>query len=261
MVLDRLKRRVPAKFNTYIEPFAGSACLFFALCPSSAILADLNSDLINSYKTICRNPIRVLRRAKATPVTSSEYYKIRSLRPENLSSVDAASRFLYLNRYCFNALYRTNKSGAFNVPIGRNTGNFPEEADFRKAAKLLSQAKLLCCDFTETLSRARKGDFVYLDPPYVRRKGTDKNVYGSGSFSEADLPRLIAALHALHIREVRFLLSYSKCPQLAQVLPSKAQKSFKVRRQISGSAGFRGYVQEVLLDNRDIFGTFPDERT
>ncbi len=253
-LLPKLIPKLPSHFGTYIEPFAGSACLFFAVSPAKAILSDRNLDLIEAYKTIARHPIRVLRGARSMSASSNEYYRIRAQNPESLSPINRAVRFLYLNRYCFNALYRTNGSGAFNVPIGRKTGGFPDEATFRRSATALCRAELFCSDFEETLSRAKKGDFVYLDPPYVSRKGADKNVYGCGSFTALDLPRLLQQLEALHSTKVHFLLSYSYSSELLNLLPRKPRPVFEVRRHISGKANGRGLANEVLVSNADLFG-------
>jgi len=253
-LLPRLLPKLPAHFGTYIEPFSGSACLFFSVNPAKAILSDRNSDLIESYRTITRHPIRVLRLARGMDKTESEYYRVRAQNPQCLSPINRAVRFLYLNRHCFNALYRTNGSGEFNVPIGRKTGGFPDEATFRHSAETLGRAELYCCDFEETLKRAEKGDFVYLDPPYVSRKGADKNVYGCGSFTATDLPRLLQQLEVLHSKKVHFLLSYSHSFELINLLSKKPRAITKVRRLISGKVSGRGFVNEVLLNNMDIFG-------
>ena len=252
-LLPRLIHKLPAHFGTYIEPFAGSACLFFAVNPAKAILSDQNPDLIEAYKTITRHPIRVLRAARAMSASPDEYYRVRAQSRESLSPLNRAVRFLYLNRHCFNALYRTNGSGAFNVPIGLKTGGFPDDETFRRSAAILGRAELFCSDFEETLTRAKKGDFVYLDPPYVSRKGADKNVYGCGSFTARDLPRLLCQLELLHSKKVHFLLSYSHSPELLKLLPQKSQPGFEVRRHISGKANGRSFAKEVLLNNSDLF--------
>lgn len=253
-LLPRLIPKLPSQFNTYIEPFAGSACVFFAINPAKAILSDRNPELIEAYKIITRHPIRVLRLARARGANAAEYYRIRAQDPETLSPINKAARFLYLNRHCFNALYRTNSSGEFNVPIGRKTGGFPDEAMFRHSAAKLGQAELYCADFEETLSRAKRGDFVYLDPPYVSRKGADKNVYGCGSFTSRDLPRLLKQLNVLHSNGVNFLLSYSYSSEILNLLLKKPKSVFEVRRHISGNAKGRGFAKELLLNNADIFG-------
>jgi DNA adenine methylase len=246
--------KVPIHFGTYIEPFAGSACLFFAVNPNKAILSDRNPDLIETYRTITRHPIRVLRLARGMDSTEAEYYQVRSQDPQSLSPIKRAARFLYLNRHCFNALYRTNESGAFNVPMGRKTGGFLNEQTFRQSAAALGRAELYCSDFQETLARAHKGDFVYLDPPYVSRKGADKNVYGCGSFTANDLPRLLQQLEVLHSKKIHFLLSYSDSFELLNLLSRKPRSVMKVRRFISGKLAGRGFVNEILLNNADIFG-------
>ena len=254
-LLPLLMEKIPARYNKYIEPFAGSACLFFALNPKKAILSDRNPALIDTYKTITTHPIRVLRLAQSIKADHEEYYRIRAQNPQTLSPIHRAARFLYLNRHCFNALYRTNSLGNFNVPIGRNTGGFPDEDIFRQSARALSRVKLYCADFETTLARASKGDFVYLDPPYVSRKGADKNVYGCGSFSSVDLPRLIMNLESLHRKNVHFLLSYSNCSELRRLIRSRQHSIIRVRRHISGKVNGRGFVEEVLLNNSDMFGS------
>lgn len=254
-LLPKLIQKLPPRFGTYIEPFAGSACLFFALNPLKAILSDLNQDLIESYKIISIHPIRVLRLARNMNSNSKEYYRVRAQNPKSLSPIYRAARFMYLNRHCFNALYRTNRAGEFNVPKGRKTGNFPSEESFRRSAAALAHAELHCSDFEETLSLAKRGDFVYIDPPYVTRKGADKNVYGCGSFSTDDLPRLLRQLEKLHSRKVNFLLSYSNSSELHCLLKRKPKSVLEVRRHISGKAYGRGFTTEVLLTNADIFGT------
>jgi DNA adenine methylase len=254
-LLPRLVHKIPSSFGTYIEPFAGSACLFFSVNPAKAILSDRNPDLIEAYKTIARHPIRVLRAARGMSGTPDEYYRVRAQRPESLSPISRTVRFLYLNRYCFNALYRTNAAGAFNVPIGRRTGGFPDDETFRRAAEAIARAELFCADFEETLARAKKHDFVYLDPPYVSRRGVDKNVYGCGSFTGRDLPRLLKHLEVLHSKNVQFLLSYSYSSDLLDLLPQKFLPAIEVRRHISGKVNGRGFAKEVLLNNSDLFGS------
>ena len=157
---------------TYIEPFAGSACLFFDIEPEKAVLGDLNSELINSYRVLRDDPESALSALRPIEPTKENYYAIRQQSPEDLMGADAAARFFFLNRHCFNGLYRTNQTGKFNVPFGRTKGNPAlDENLLRSASRLLSRAQLLNADFEVTLDKARYGDFVYLDPPYVSRKG------------------------------------------------------------------------------------------
>src|SRR5690606_19393975 len=113
-------------FGTYYEPFCGSACLFFDVLPQSAVLSDLNQDLMLTYREIQANPEEVYKNLASLEVSKENYYVVRALAPERLSSVSRAARFIYLNKLCFNAVYRTNKAGRFNVPMGSKTGRMPE---------------------------------------------------------------------------------------------------------------------------------------
>jgi DNA adenine methylase len=248
---------MPKEYDRYIEPFMGSACLFFAAMPPKAILSDKNSNLIEAYRTIAKHPIRVLNIAKSISSSASSYYNIRDNLPESESRINRAAHFIYLNRFCFNALYRTNKKGHFNVPFGSRTGDFPSEDAFRDAAKFLGKATLLCSDFQNTVRKARRGDFIYLDPPYVTSKRMDRNEYGPDSFSVCDIPRLLTSLEELHDKGARFLLSYCACTDLLQALPRKVTKRVQVQRHIAATPSKRRVASELLIDNEDVFGAYP----
>lgn len=222
-----------------------------------AIIADVNPNLIEAYQTIAKHPVRVLNHAKSLPATATDYYSVRDHLPKPKSQIRRAAHFVYLNRFCFNALYRTNKKGHFNVPFGSRTGCFPSEEAFRRAAEFLSRATLLCCDFQTAIRRARRGDFVYLDPPYVTSKRIDRTEYGPDSFNVCDIPRLITSLKQLHRVGARFLLSYCACPDLLRLLPRRVTKRVRVRRHIAATPTKRKVVSELLIDNADIFGSYP----
>jgi len=256
-LVPNLLAKTPASMGRYIEPFAGSACLFFALKPSKAILGDKNSDLIDTYRTIAKHPIRVLRLATSYPKTAKSYYEVRDKGNKHTSPLRRAANFIYLNRFCFNGLYRTNLEGKFNVPLGSRTGGFLSEIDFRASARALSRATLLCGDFEKTISRARYGDFVYMDPPYALAERIDRNEYGSNSFAIWDIPRLIDSLRQLHEVGARFLLSYAATKDLLGHLPKTRAKRISVRRHIAAEPSKRIITSEVLLDNKDVFGNYP----
>lgn len=256
-LLPLLLAKMPRKFDRYIEPFAGSACLFFAAEPRNAILADLNPELIAAYRTITKHPIRVLRLAQSFPATAKSYYFVRDQLPNSKSQIYRAARFLYLNRFCFNAIYRTNKKGHFNIPFGSRTGGFPADDTFRRAALALGRAALHCGDFEKTVSLARTGDFIYIDPPYVTAHRVDRNEYGPGSFNAGDIPRLVQCLKKLHNMGVRFLLSYCDCPDLLRLLPRTVAVRVRVKRHVAATPNKRRVVTELLIDNADMFGSFP----
>ncbi|NUN07534.1 MAG: DNA adenine methylase, partial [Bdellovibrio sp.] len=181
----------PEESGRYIEPFAGSASLFFDLEPREAILGDMNNNLIQTYRMVKKDPYLVIESLKRLSVGRKAYYKIRDRFQEPLSEADHAAIFIYLNKFCFNGLYRTSKQGHFNVPFGDSKGN--TKFDFAliiDASKLLANAQLISGDFQRTASYAGAGDFVYLDPPYwAERKRIFKEYQPSG-FGLRDLTRL-----------------------------------------------------------------------
>ena len=132
-----LLKHCPSSYGRYIEPFAGSACLFFALKPKKAILGDINEELLRAYNTIRKHPKMVARAAKVIPNSKVMYYKIRNTDPNILNPVDRAARFVFLNRFCFNGVYRVNKRGQFNVPRGYRTGQIQDESMFYRYSLLL----------------------------------------------------------------------------------------------------------------------------
>ena len=116
-MLPHLRALIPRSFGNYIEPFAGSACLFFDLGPRSAVLSDLNRELIETYNAVIENSEQIAEALAELPRGKRAYYRVRGLNERDLSTIDRATRFIYLNRFCFNGLYRTNKMGRFNVPL------------------------------------------------------------------------------------------------------------------------------------------------
>jgi DNA adenine methylase len=237
----------------YIEPFAGSACLFFDIEPQSAILGDLNRELVCAMRAIRRDVYRVLECLRRFPRGRAAYYRIRSSDPDELSEAEVAARFLYLNRYCFNGLYRTNLDGKFNVPYGPPKKaslhpNIDEELLIR-ASRLLRRATLVNGDFEETLWHAEAGDFVYLDPPYATTQTRVFNEYVPGSFSSNDLGRLRDALKRLHASGVDFLISYGDTPEAEDLLREWNPARIPTRRNIAGFAGHRKTAYELVATN------------
>jgi DNA adenine methylase len=248
-LLHELVRRRPPGNWRYVEPFAGSACLFFALAPQEAVLGDLNRELIAAYRVVRERPLQVADQVHAWATDSRAYYRIRAQADGQLGPVEAAARFIYLNRLCFNGVYRTNRLGEFNVPYGRRSGAVPARERFATCAKLLQSAELRDGDFESTLGDAGKGDFVYLDPPYSRALSDAYGVYGYGSFDAADLDRLLAYLQQLDERGSRVLLSYTWHPLLAQMGDHWHLDEVAVRSQVGGTANSRSTRREVLVTN------------
>jgi DNA adenine methylase len=214
-LLPELRLACPSGFERYVEPFAGSACLFFALRPPTAILNDLNAELLNFYEELRSHPRLIARLASSMPSTSTYYYQLRSASVSQLSSLERAVRFFYLNRYCFNGVYRTNKKGLFNVPRGVNTGNMPAEGELYRCSLLLRRAQLRIGDFSTVLQETKAGDFV---------------------FDAAS-------------RGAKIVLSYRESPHLASLLPGWNCRKILVRRHVAGFAASRRFIGEMLLAN------------
>jgi len=249
-ILPILLRSVPSQFSRYVEPFAGSACLFFALRPARAVLADINADLISAYLEIKRHPRRVRRRASSFLPTRSEYYRVRTLfRGQATTQIERSAQFIYLNRFCFNGIYRTNQQGQFNVPFGTDTGDFPPEAQFVRASVALRGATLSAQDFQATVATIEPGDFVYLDPPYSYGNRRDRGEYGPHSFKVWELQRLAYTLSKIHMAGAFFLLSYLDCPELESICSTWFHARIPVRRTVSSFSQHRKIVDELLIAN------------
>ena len=166
-LLSRHSFTIPNALNKYIEPFMGSGAIFFQLHPKEAILSDINKELMDTYRAIKENWQRVFKKLqKHHKLHNKEYYyEIRKSRPQIL--YDRAARFIYLNRTCWNGLYRVNLKGEFNVPIGTKTTVVREQDNFDKISKLLEKATILDGDFEGIINKADKDDLVFVDPPYT----------------------------------------------------------------------------------------------
>lgn len=247
-LLPTLLKCAPNSYQRYIEPFAGSACLFFAMNPQEAILSDFNAELMRTYQVILRHPRQVARRLAALPDTEATYYYLRSLVPHFLGSISRAVRFYYLNRYCFNGVYRTDRRNRFNVPRGDRPGLPLTESEVYRCSVALRRATLMTSDFEETVSLARRNDFVYLDPPYSTVVRPAYGEYGYGAFAPSDVSRLISALNTLSKQGVQVLLSYAGDRAVLDALKQWSVVSIDVRRQVGGGQRNMKAV-EILASN------------
>jgi DNA adenine methylase len=186
------------------------------------------------------------------PRTEQHYYQLRTSNIRDLTAVERCARFIYLNRFCFNGLYRTNRTGQFNVPRGTKTGEIPSFETFQEFACALQSAALHHLDFEEALASAREDDFVYLDPPYFTSRPTFGE-YGYGSFAYSDFTRLVRVLASLDARNVKFLLSYSAPSRALHALDCYPHRIVKTRYTIGAQAANRGDVREWLVANYDAF--------
>lgn len=250
-LLPVLTQLIPDDMERYFEPFAGSGCLFFAIRPTSAVLGDINSELIETYRILARHPRLVSRLAHRFRRDARSYYRIRrriSLRSND--PIEFAARFVYLNRNCFNGVFRINREGNFNVPRGTRTGDLPSEQEFYRCAVALRSATLRAMDYKSCVADVRPKDFIYLDPPYASRRRNTHGEYGYNCFSENDLPALVDQLRWFDKMGATFLFSYCE-HRILSTLPRRwHQRTLTVRRHVAGFSQHRGNVQEVLVTNR-----------
>lgn len=233
----------------YIEPFLGSAAMFFALRPRSSILSDTNQALIETYQTIQDDWRGVWRHLLAHDRHHSEehYYKVRSQSPKTVAT--RAAQFIYLNRTCWNGLYRVNRHGQFNVPIGSKVRARLKTDDFSATAIALRNAELVCGDFATSIDRAGSGDLIFADPPYtVRHQFNGFVKYNQQLFSWEDQERLCAALVAARSRGATIVCTNADHESIRQLYGEHFEiLSLSRFSSIAGRGGTRGKYAEVLI--------------
>ncbi|WP_448476516.1 DNA adenine methylase [Mycolicibacter minnesotensis] len=255
-LIPKLQRLVPANFNCYYEPFLGSGAVYFKFAHGHrAHLSDVISPLIRTYRTVRDQPELVYTIATSWPTDKETYYSLRSQHVME-TPAQAAARFIYLNRLCFNGLYRENSAGNFNVPYGRpratNTVADLEHLDLC-AQRLRNRVTLSVGDFEEALEGCNQGDFVYLDPPYVAGHRSNGFVdYNARIFSWDDQKRLAYVFRELDRRGVHVILSNADHESLRALY--KGIKSFEVQRHssMSGKAGHRGRSAELVIVSESV---------
>ncbi len=249
-LVPRLAAYWPGGGTRYIEPFVGSACLFFHVAPDSAILGDINPELINTYIAVRDHVAEVASILADLSPGQTEYYMIRALAPERMSLVERACRFIYLNRFCFNGLYRTNQAGQFNVPYGaRKSGSLPTRADLLRCSKVLQVAELVVGDFETTVDGAGAGDFVYMDPPFALSNRRSFRQYDPAAFGTDDLLRLRQAMESMASRGARFVVSYAADDEALCHWQGFDVASASVRRNVAGFTASRRRDRELLVSN------------
>ncbi|MGB3489840.1 MAG: Dam family site-specific DNA-(adenine-N6)-methyltransferase [Xanthobacteraceae bacterium] len=238
----------------YIEPFAGSAALFFSLSPCRGILADLNGHLVNTLRQVRDRPHELYHCLNAIPRNSQSYYEARKafneFKPYGLKP---AVLFVYLNRNCFNGLWRTNSSGQFNVPYGgTEMGSNPPLSLFEQCAKSLKNVSLKHQDFRVTIEEADRGAFIYADPPYFTSTERTFIEYGKKSFGEDDLHDLVDGLVRASKRGAFIALTYNEAMPIRGIPKKWARTRFEVTRNVGGFSGARKRQAEILYTSQSI---------
>jgi DNA adenine methylase len=249
-LLGQLRPYWPDDGSRYIEPFCGSACLFFDIRPSRAILGDLNDELIRTMRAVKNSPHLVLEAVRRFRRGKSAYYRLRTTSPATMAEADRAARFVYLNRNCFNGIYRTNQKGEFNVPYGPpRSERGIDERIILGASFVLGNAMIVHGDFEEILAHAQATDFVYLDPPYSSKSRRLFHEYVPGSFSEKDLQRLAAQLKRLDALQAYFVITYADSADARELLGPWRPRRVRVRRHVAGFGRHRRHAYELIASN------------
>ncbi len=250
-ILFELVSRMPDFKGTYFEPFVGGGALFFFLRPKKAVLQDSNEELIHLYTMVRQETESLIEALSGLQYTKEDYYRIRTEDPAELEPLRRAARTVYLNRTGFNGLYRVNKSGKFNVPMGRYVNpTICDEKNLRACAEALRDTKILSESFETVVSRSKSGDFVYFDPPYVPASKTAYfTAYQSGGFSMADQEKLLAVFRALTEKGVYAMLSNADVPWTREAYGQFKVHVIKARRNVNSKAEARGPVGELIVTN------------
>lgn len=247
------KSLFPKSFGHYFEPFLGSGAVFFSLNPSQATLSDVNKELIDCYSQIQTNWAGVLSAlVRHHELHSKEYYyQVRALKLEDPAL--KAARFIYLNRTCWNGLYRVNLKGEFNVPIGTKKNAILDSDNFEEVSKRLKAANLVNLDFEEVIDKASKNDFIFLDPPYTVKHNFNGFVkYNEQFFHWSDQERLCESLKRADQRGCQIMLTNANHPSVKE-LYENVFDILEVERSsvIAASSANRGVYQEIIVRNYD----------
>ncbi len=256
-IMPAIEQHLPKVIKSYIEPFIGGGAVFFHLQPKNAIINDFNAELVNVYHVIkndIENLILDLQKHKNEP---QYFYKIRALDRTkefaNLSSVERASRIIYLNKTCYNGLYRVNNSGEFNSPFGKyKNPNIVNDSTLRAVNFYLNSNNIRIenTDYETILKEADKNSFVYLDPPYYPiSESSNFTGYVQGGWDESDQIRLKEACDLLNQRKIKFLQSNSCTDFIKELYIDYHIHTIKANRAINSDGEKRGEVEELLIKN------------
>ncbi len=248
-LLPQLAPLLPRRMGRYFEPFVGGGALFFRTAPAEAVLGDINPDLVNVYRCVRDDLPGVIRELRRHRFEKNHYYAVRAQDPATLSPAQRAARMIYLNRSCFNGLYRVNRRGQFNVPFGSYSNPDICPVDRLTAASAALQGvDVAHGHYAELVARARPGDFVYFDPPYVPISRTANFTgYTKEDFGPDDQAALADTFRALVDRGVQCMLSNSDVPFVRELYRGFRVETVLAPRAISRSAEGRAPVTEVVV--------------
>lgn len=254
-MIGELLKRIPETFSRYFEPFVGGGALLFKCQPRHAFISDVNSELINAYQVVKEDVEALIKDLKIHYYDEEYFYHIRNIdrAPEykNWSPVKRASRLIFLNKTCYNGLYRVNSKGHFNTPFGRYTDpTIVDEANLRACSKVLEGACFNLASFEQIEAAICRDDFVYFDPPYAPLSATSNfTTYSAQGFDEKMQRELCMLCGRLDKRGIRFMLSNSSAPLVLELYKNFKIDLVSAARAINSKASKRGNVDEVIVTN------------
>jgi DNA adenine methylase len=255
-LISQFKPFFPEKINRYIEAFVGGGAVLFYILkhhkPKEIIISDINEELINTYQVVrddVENLIKELKKLKQLH-SKETYLEIRAENPKLLSQLTRASRFIYLNKTCFNGLYRVNSKNQFNVPMGSyKNPTICQEDNLREISKLLKNVEIKNASFEECLSWAKKDDFIYLDPPYYPLKKESFTTYTKDNFLEKEQEKLKEVFDKLNKKGCKVILSNSDTGFIRKLYKGYLIKVVKASRMINCDGSKRGKINELVVIN------------
>ena len=254
-LMFELLKNMPANYNRYFEPFIGGGALFFELQPENAYISDMNEELINLYSVVRDDVDGLIEDLEKHEVSKEYFLNIRNIdRTEmfsKLSNIERASRFIYLNRTCFNGVYRVNYQGQINVPFGNYSNpRIIDENNLKNCSELLKNTEIKVADFSEILTKVQKGDFVYFDPPYVPLNDTSSFTSYTKAGFDIDMQfKLRDVCDELDSMGVKFMLSNSDTKLVNELYSNYEIKKVFATRAVNANADGRGKITEVLVRN------------
>ena len=253
-LIELLRSNAPTQFSNYIEPFIGGGALLFSLSPQNALISDVNAELIHAYQVIKNNVDDLIISLKQHKNEANYFYAVRAQKPSEMNEVERASRLIYMNKTCFNGLYRVNSKGQFNTPFGRyKNPNIADVANLIAVSTYLNKANIDIKnqDYRETASQAKHGDFVYFDPPYYPMSATASfTKYAKGDFNEQNQIELAETYKQLANKGCHVMLSNSNTPFIKTLYQDFNLIEVQANRFINCQSEGRGkQAIEVLVKN------------
>lgn len=257
-LLGELKARLPKSYGNYFEPFIGGGALFFSIHPQNAAISDINPQLINAYRQLkksSRSVIREIRKITSCECDDKYYREIRSRYNQKIESgeldSECAALMIWLNKHCFNGLYRVNSKGLFNVPYNNNRCKSIDEENLAGIGRYLSSndIQIKVKDFEKACNKAKEGDFIYFDSPYLPESDTaDFTDYTKEGFTMSDHERLARLFRKLNLKGIKLMLSNNDVPKAHELYSGFLIERIGARRSINSNASKRT-GKEVIIRN------------